>query len=252
MIPGRFAYATPRSAAEAVALLAGADARVLAGGTWVVPELGTGVSRPALVVDLRRAGLGTITAGDGTVRVGATATYADVLASELVRERLPLLREMAGGITGGWAIRGQGTIGGSLAAARPQSDVPAVLVALGAIAHVAGADGERSVPGRVAACRADAHRPGPGGAAHRPGDPGAGRPARLLQAQARREQLADRDRRGHRGRRHGDATRARRRGGDPAGPRSGRRRAGGRTRGTTSSPPAHIAPRWPRRSRGGP
>ena len=36
------------------------------------------------------------------------------------------------GITGGWAIRGQGTIGGSLVAARRQSDVPAVLVALGA------------------------------------------------------------------------------------------------------------------------
>jgi CO/xanthine dehydrogenase FAD-binding subunit len=53
---------------------------------------------------------------------------------------------MAGGITGGWAIRGQGTIGGSLIAARPQSDVPAVLVALGAVAHVAGADGGRALP----------------------------------------------------------------------------------------------------------
>jgi CO/xanthine dehydrogenase FAD-binding subunit len=146
VIPGRFAYVTPASAAEAVALLTGADARVLAGGTWVVPELGTGASRPELVVDLRRAGLGTITAGEGTVRVGATATYADVLASDLVRERLPLLHEMASGITGGWAIRGQGTIGGSLVAARPQSDAPAVLVALGAIAHVAGAEGGRSVP----------------------------------------------------------------------------------------------------------
>jgi aerobic carbon-monoxide dehydrogenase medium subunit len=146
VIPVRFAYATPEDADEAVALLASADARVLAGGTWVVPELGSGASRPAVVVDLRRAGLGTIAAGDGTVRIGATATYADVLASDLVRERLPLLHEMAAGITGGWAIRGQGTIGGSLAAARPQSDAPAVLVALGAIAHVAGPGGARSLP----------------------------------------------------------------------------------------------------------
>jgi len=147
VIPTRFAYEAPGGAEEAVAILdAAAEPRVLAGGTWVVPELGSGASRPDVVVDLRRAGLGTIAAGEGTVMVGATATYADLIGSALVRERLPLLHEMAGGITGGWAIRGQGTIGGSLIAARPQSDVPAVLVALGAVAHVAGADGGRALP----------------------------------------------------------------------------------------------------------
>jgi CO/xanthine dehydrogenase FAD-binding subunit len=146
VIPGTFAYEAPGDEREAVALLAEGDARVLAGGTWVVPELGSGVSRPRVVVDLRRAGLGAIHAAEGTVRIGATATYADLIGSGIVRERLPLLHEMACGITGGWAIREQGTIGGSLAAARPASDVPAVLVALGAVAHVAGADGPRTVP----------------------------------------------------------------------------------------------------------
>jgi len=147
VIPTRFAYEAPGGAEEAVAILdAAAEPRVLAGGTWVVPELGSRASRADVVVDLRRAGLGTIAAGEGTVMVGATATYADLIGSALVRERLPLLHEMAGGITGGWAIRGQGTIGGSLIAARPQSDVPAVLVALGAVAHVAGADGGRALP----------------------------------------------------------------------------------------------------------
>jgi CO/xanthine dehydrogenase FAD-binding subunit len=146
VIPTRFAYEAPASAEAAVALLAAGDARVLAGGTWVVPELNAGVSSPGVVVDLRRAGLAAIDADGGAVRIGATATYADLIASALVRERLPLLHEMALGITGGWAIRAQGTVGGSLAAARPQSDVPAVLVALGAVAHVASADGERAVP----------------------------------------------------------------------------------------------------------
>jgi carbon-monoxide dehydrogenase medium subunit len=147
VIPTRFAYEAPQGADEALAILAEAAApRVLAGGTWVVPELGSGASRPDVVVDLRRAGLGTIGEGVGTVMVGATATYADLIGSALVRERLPLLHEMAGGITGGWTIRGQGTVGGSLIAARPQSDVPAVLVALGAVAHVANAEGGRTVP----------------------------------------------------------------------------------------------------------
>ena len=146
MIPEHVGYEAPASAGEAVALLAAGDARVLAGGTWVVPELGSGVSRPAVVVDLRRAGLGAIEARGATVTIGATATYADLIASPVVRERLPLLHEMALGITGGWAIREQGTIGGSLAAARPSSDAPAVLVALGAVAHVASAGGGRAVP----------------------------------------------------------------------------------------------------------
>jgi aerobic carbon-monoxide dehydrogenase medium subunit len=147
VIPARFDYEAPESAEAAVALLAaGDDARVLAGGTWVVPEMQTGASRPALVVDLRSAELSGIEAAGEAVRVGATATYADLIGSPIVRERLPLLHEMALGITGGWAIRSQGTIGGSLAAARPQSDVPAVLVALGAVAHVASAGGERAVP----------------------------------------------------------------------------------------------------------
>jgi CO/xanthine dehydrogenase FAD-binding subunit len=147
VIPTRFAYEAPGSAEDAVAILDdAAEPRVLAGGTWVVPELGSGVSCPDVVVDLRRAGLGAIAEGDRTVVVGATASYADLIGSALVRERLPLLHEMAGGITGGWAIRGQGTIGGSLVAARPQSDAPAVLVALGAVAHVASASGGRAVP----------------------------------------------------------------------------------------------------------
>jgi carbon-monoxide dehydrogenase medium subunit len=146
VIPSRFAYEAPRSAEEAVALLDGGDARVLAGGTWVVPELGSGAAAPRVVVDLRRAGLGAIAPDGATVRIGATATYADLIASPVVRERLPLLHEMALGITGGWAIRAQGTLGGSLAAARPMSDAPAVLAALGAVAHVAGPRGPRAVP----------------------------------------------------------------------------------------------------------
>jgi CO/xanthine dehydrogenase FAD-binding subunit len=136
-------YAAPESVEEAVALLA-ADptARVLGGGTWVVPELSTGASRPGTIVDLRCAGLAGVTQDAGAVRIGAMATYADLLASDAV----PLLTRMAAGITGGWALRNQGTVGGSLAAARPHSEVPAVLTALGAEAVVRGPRGERRLP----------------------------------------------------------------------------------------------------------
>jgi carbon-monoxide dehydrogenase medium subunit len=147
MIPSVFDYASPVSVAQAVGLL-GARSLVLSGGTWAVPALNRGEARPAVVVDLRRVGLGQIRRSGGTIRVGATCTYADLLASDVVARHLPLLRAMAAGITGGQQILNQGTLGGSVAAARPSSDALAVMVALGGRAVVASADGERRIAAR--------------------------------------------------------------------------------------------------------
>ena len=44
------------------------------------------------------------------------------------------------------AVRNRGTIGGNVAHADPASDLPTVLVALGAAFEIAGAGGERTVP----------------------------------------------------------------------------------------------------------
>jgi carbon-monoxide dehydrogenase medium subunit len=107
-----------------------------------------GEVRPAVVVDLRRTGLDHVRLSGGTVRIGATCTYAGLLASDVVARHLPLLRAMAAGITGGQQILNQGTLGGSVAAARPSSDALAVVVALGGRAVVATAAGERQVEAR--------------------------------------------------------------------------------------------------------
>lgn len=150
MIPHRFDYVAPDSLAGCVAALAADDgdagARVLGGGTWVLPEMSRAESRPARLVDLRRAGLGGVTATPDGLSVGAMCTYAELLASPDVLRAAPLLATMAGGITGGWALRSQATVGGSAVSARPQSDVPGALVASGAVARVVGPAGERSFP----------------------------------------------------------------------------------------------------------
>jgi carbon-monoxide dehydrogenase medium subunit len=147
MIPSVFDYQSPVSVAQAVGLL-GERSLVLSGGTWAVPAMNRGEVRPAVVVDLRRTGLDRIRLSGGTVRIGATCTYADLLASDVVARHLPLLRAMAAGITGGQQILNQGTLGGSVAAARPSSDALAVVVALGGRAVVASAEGERRVEAR--------------------------------------------------------------------------------------------------------
>jgi aerobic carbon-monoxide dehydrogenase medium subunit len=145
VIAERFEYRAAADAVEAAALLAEdpEGSRILGGGTWLIPEMSRGETTPTRVVDLGRAGMNALAETDDGLVVGAMATYADLLESPVVERVVPLLHLVAGSITGGWSIRNQGTIGGSLAAARPQSDMPAALVAAGAQAVIHGRHGAR-------------------------------------------------------------------------------------------------------------
>jgi carbon-monoxide dehydrogenase medium subunit len=111
-----------------------------------VPSLGRGERTARHVVDLRRAGLSGIEATNGTVRVGACATYADLLASTVLATRAPVLGQMAAGVTGGPQIVGRASIGGAIVAARPGSDAPGVLTLLDAAAEIVGPTGTRTMP----------------------------------------------------------------------------------------------------------
>lgn len=145
MIPSRFEYLMPGTVAESVSLLAEDPdgTRILGGGTWVVPDLNRGLIRPRRVLDLRRAGLRQIELAGAVVKLGAMASYADVLASPVVSGHAPLLARMAREVTGGIQVTAQATLGGSAAAGKPHSDAPAALVASRAVAVLTGPDGER-------------------------------------------------------------------------------------------------------------
>jgi 4-hydroxybenzoyl-CoA reductase subunit beta len=111
-----FRYAAPESVAEAVALLANtAGARVLAGGTDLLPNLKFGVEEAGVVVSLRRVpGLdGVVARPDGTVELGARLTLAALAADPLVNERFPALA-CAAGLAGGPNQRRTGTLGGNV------------------------------------------------------------------------------------------------------------------------------------------
>ena len=147
MIAHPFDYRRPADAAEAAQLLAaGSGAAVLAGGTWLVPRMSRAETRPATVVDLRRLCLSGAWEEDGTIVLGPYTSYDGLWASALVREALPLLAIMAAGVSGGRAITGQGTIGGSACYATPASDIPGCLVALGARLRLVSCEGVREVP----------------------------------------------------------------------------------------------------------
>jgi len=71
---------------------------------------------------------------DGAISIGAGTTHAEVAASAVLREGLPVLAGLVGHI-GDPAVRNRGTLGGALAANEPAGDYPAACLALGATVH---------------------------------------------------------------------------------------------------------------------
>jgi carbon-monoxide dehydrogenase medium subunit len=137
----------PESLEEAIAAVERAeDARVIAGGTALIPMLRLGLVRPERLIDLHRvAGLDSMRPDGDSLEVGAMATIARIDRASLVRDGWPLLAEAAGRVaTPG--IRSSATIGGSLAYAEAASDVAPALLCLDAEVRVAGPTGTRALP----------------------------------------------------------------------------------------------------------
>src|SRR5262245_26530025 len=80
-----------------------------------------------------------------TLSVGALTTHGELIASPLVRKRLPMLAAAAREI-GGVQIQSRGTIGGNVANASPAGDTLPVLAAVDAIVVLQSTAGERRVP----------------------------------------------------------------------------------------------------------
>ena len=145
----RFEFAMPGSVDECVSLLAsrGSEARLVAGGTDLVPQMKNGIARPACVVDVSRLPeLRSIAVGgDGALRLGAAVTARQIERDARLRERYPALVESAA-LVGSIQIRTLATVGGNLCNAAPSADMAPPLIALEAEAVIAGASGRRRVP----------------------------------------------------------------------------------------------------------
>jgi aerobic carbon-monoxide dehydrogenase medium subunit len=150
MIPGSFAYYRPKSVAEAVAKLSelGDDARAIAGGHSLIPMMKLRLAAPDHLVDLRDvAGLKGIRAEGGDIVIGPMTTQHELIGSELLAAKLPILRETSLLIADP-QVRYAGTLGGNVANGDPGNDMPAVMMALGATYQLAGKKGERRVAAR--------------------------------------------------------------------------------------------------------
>ncbi len=139
-------YAKPASVADALAILKAHDgARALAGGQTLINVMKARAASPDLLVDLNGlADLKGIELGpDGTLTIGAMATYADIAASAEARAR-PILGEVCATIAD-VQVRNRGTIGGNVCSNDPTNHLPPLMCAVGARMTIASGDGERTV-----------------------------------------------------------------------------------------------------------
>jgi carbon-monoxide dehydrogenase medium subunit len=150
VIPGSFAYHRPTSIDDAVALLTqlGEDALAIAGGHSLIPMMKLRLATPDHLVDLAGvAELKGMRADGADVVIGAMTTQYEVAASDLLAQKIPILRETSLLIADP-QVRYVGTLGGNVANGDPGNDMPAVMLCLGATYHVTGKGGQRRIGAR--------------------------------------------------------------------------------------------------------
>ncbi len=143
-----FGLVEPESLSEAVDAITRLDgeARLVAGGTALVPMIRLGLVKPDRLVSLHRLrDLAEIRVDDTALVLGAMATHADIERSRAVRDGWPLLAEAVRRVATP-AIRTSGTIGGNLAYAESASDPAPALLCHDAEVRLAGPRGSRTVP----------------------------------------------------------------------------------------------------------
>jgi aerobic carbon-monoxide dehydrogenase medium subunit len=140
-------WLAPGSLAGAAQLRAerGAEATVLAGGSFLGILMNQGFVEPDCLLSLRDVPeLRTIEVRDGDLCLGAMVTHRQVERDAGVCAQWPVLSR-AFGLVASPRVRNQATVGGVLADADYASDPPAVLSALNARAVLSGPGGVREV-----------------------------------------------------------------------------------------------------------
>ncbi len=109
-----YAFCSPERLDELLNELAQTGGRLIAGGTDVIPQLRGGRFRAARLIDLSRLGeLRFIEQQNGTIRIGALTTYAEIIDSAVLQAEAAALIEAAS-VVGSPQTRHRGTLGGNI------------------------------------------------------------------------------------------------------------------------------------------
>jgi len=147
-IATEFEYVKPKDMDEALHVfsLYREKARALAGGTDLVVHLKEGLARPEVVVDIKALPeLAGLEFKGGTLRIGALATFTDLIESAAVKTNFPVLWEAALTVAS-TGVRNRATVAGNICSAVPSADSAPALAVYEAVVQVRGLKGARSIP----------------------------------------------------------------------------------------------------------
>jgi carbon-monoxide dehydrogenase medium subunit len=142
-----FEYEAPASVAEAVRLLSqhNGSARPLAGGTDLIDQIRTGRHQPRVVIDVKKIPeLSVLDLSTTGLRLGAAVPCYRIYGDATVAKAYAALTDSAR-IIGGIQIQSRASVGGNLCNSGPAADSTPSLIALGAVAVIAGPKGRREV-----------------------------------------------------------------------------------------------------------
>lgn len=140
-------YLLPTSLDQALDMLsdAGGQARIIAGGTDVIPELRGRKLKASVLVDISRLpDMDGIETDGKYIVIGGGVTHAQAAASPLIQEKAGLLA-LGCGWVGSPQIRNVATLAGNLVSGQPAADASVPLLALDAEVTIASPDGTRQV-----------------------------------------------------------------------------------------------------------
>jgi len=140
-------YLQPETLEEALHILQDyrGSARVIAGGTDVIPQLRKrDIELEALVDITGLPDMANIEQNGDKIILGGLVTHAQVASSQLIKEKARLLSEGAGSV-GSPQIRNVATVAGNLISGQPAADTSIPLLALDARVTIASVEGDRTV-----------------------------------------------------------------------------------------------------------
>jgi carbon-monoxide dehydrogenase medium subunit len=149
-VPAQVEYERARSVEQALDLLAryGPAARILAGGHSLIPMMKLRLVHPEVLIDINPiTSLRYVELAGGTLRIGALARHADLLAARETGRHFTILHD-AERVIADPVVRNWGTVGGSLCQADPSEDLSAAFAALKGSMIIQGRGETREVSAR--------------------------------------------------------------------------------------------------------
>jgi carbon-monoxide dehydrogenase medium subunit len=146
VVTQEFEYFTPDTISEVLQLLNehGQAAKIIAGGTDVVPQLKYEKISPAYLINIMKISELIYIKEDNGLRIGASARLRDVKQYCAKRKQYTSLADALGSI-GKVQVMNMGTLGGNLCTASPAADSAPALLVLKSRLKLLNEEGERTV-----------------------------------------------------------------------------------------------------------